>query len=324
MSLGINFGRGQFIEAVTEQVKQNLSGRTLRRSKVTEAVQEICGIIDSKDPEFKSFPSSVWGRVRVVPWDSIDRLPPEVLKNILKHVPMVGKALVVSPQFNAVAKVAMLEKAQGALSNAFGAAAWKEFMGADVGEEPPLPADILEILAAPCRFAADGRLVADTHLLTLIPETINGQPLNINTLGKLFKAIFPNVGDDTGYSNILNEIQAAAVNHGKSCWVLMTRNYIKGSGNKTFAEQQALVAKRGQNKYEVPLALEAVACILLEFARTKGVTRLFNSECLTNTRCQERTESGSLVVGDFSPAGLAVSHDSYGEDDIPIAALRNL
>jgi hypothetical protein len=213
---------------------------------------------------------------------------------------------------------------------AFGGAQWKEFMGADIGVEPPLPANIGDILAEPCLFSTDGKTVSETHLLMLIPETINGEPLNLNTLGKLFKKKFPTVGNDTGYGDILGLIQIAAENHGKSRWVLMTRDVIEGSRWKSRREHRALVAEKGQNLYEVPVALDAAACILLEYARSKGQTRLYGDRPWTYTRCQDNPEYfRQLIVGGFSagrdwtPAGLWVNSDEgSSHSDIGVAAMR--
>jgi hypothetical protein len=185
-----------------------------------------------------------------------------------------------------------------------------------------LPADIGDILAEPCPFSTDGKTVAETHLLMLIPKTINGQPLNINTLGKLFKAKFPAVGGDTGYRYIWDRIQARAKNHGKSRWVLMTRDVIEGSRDKTFKEQKALVAEKGHNKYEVPALLDATACILLEYARSMGQTRLFGDKPETYTRCQENIFGSPLLVGGFAATGLNAHFLDFDDDDIGVAATR--
>jgi hypothetical protein len=330
MSIKISF-REQSIEAVSLQVKEKLQGTTLTRSKVVESCKAIFEaqeresfpvkfylkkvrrrFIDKnrEDGAMGAFAEKVWERVRVVPGDSIDRLPVEVLKQVLSQFSGVGNALIVSPQFNAAAKAVMLERAEVALSNAFGAKQWMEFMGAEVGAEPPLPENILEILAGLCPFSRD-KIVADTHLLMLIPETINGQPLNLKTLGRLFKAKFPSMGDGTGYRHISAEVEDTLGNYGKSRWVLMTRDVIERSRNERFAKQQALVAKRGQNNYEVPFTLEAAACILLEYARTNGQTRLYSEEPWTYTRCQEPLDGFKVIVGGFQPDGLFIGANNY-------------
>ncbi len=57
---------------------------------------------------------------------------------------------------------------------AFGKALWATHFG-DIGIEPPLPPDIHTILESPCPFWP-GKKTKETHLLTLIPATIDGAP----------------------------------------------------------------------------------------------------------------------------------------------------
>src|ERR1700733_14909271 len=59
----------------------------------------------------------------------------------------------------------------------FGKAQCEKYFG-DVGIEPPLPPDIEQILDASCPFWP-GKKVKETHLLTLIPQTVNGQSLTL-------------------------------------------------------------------------------------------------------------------------------------------------
>jgi hypothetical protein len=344
MSIEISF-RGQSIEAVSLQVKEILKGTTLTRKKVIECCQTIFDsqereasavkfylkkmnrrLFDKnrKDAAFGAFAEKIWESVKIVPGDSIDRLPVEVLKQVLNYDPVQLSMLQAGLQFNKAINEIRLQTPQVALSKAFGAAEWMEFMGAEIGEEPPLPANILEILAEACPFSGNGRMVAETHLLMLIPETINGEPLNLNSLGMLFKAKFSDIGDETGYRFIWQLIQTNVKNHGKSRWVLMTRDVIEGSRGETFNKQQALVATRGQNKYEVPLALVAAACILLEYARSMGRTRLYGDEPLTFTLCQENLNGFSLVVGGFTKAGLFFYIESETPDYIGVGAIREL
>jgi hypothetical protein len=254
----------------------------------------------------------------------ISKLPDEVLAKILEGADFttLGNALLTSKAFNKAATKVITERASDVSLIAFGAAEWKEYMDADIGVEPPLPADIWDILAEACPFSTDGKTVAKTHLLMLIPETINGQPFNFNTLGKLFKAKFPDAGSDSGYGYIMGQIQNTAVNYGKSSWVLMTRDVIEGSRVKTFAEQQALVAEKGDNKYEVPAVLDAATCIFLEYARSMGQTGNWPS---TFTRCQENINDKKLVIGGFTNVGLGVLYfTDTPVDIIGVVAMRKL
>ena len=80
----------------------------------------------------------------------------------------------------------------------FGAAQWETYFG-DIGAEPPLPPDILEILTSPCPIWS-GKKIGETHLLVLIPETVNGEALTFNRLGELIKC--PKQGHSTQYIRI--------------------------------------------------------------------------------------------------------------------------
>jgi hypothetical protein len=68
--------------------------------------------------------------------------------------------------------------------NFFGVAAWKS-IGVDVGEAPPLPKSLtLELLNSDCPLHP-GETIKDTHLLVLIPETVNGEPYSALKLEEL-------------------------------------------------------------------------------------------------------------------------------------------
>lgn len=68
---------------------------------------------------------------------------------------------------------------------AFGPKDWNRYFG-DVGESPPLPPDIMDILKSPCPYW-EGKSVANTHLLVLIPKTVNGSLFTLNLLGEMIK-----------------------------------------------------------------------------------------------------------------------------------------
>ena len=68
----------------------------------------------------------------------------------------------------------------------FGARDWIRYYG-EVEESPPLPPHIFKILMSSCLYW-EGKRVEETHLLTLIPETVNGAPLTLNTLRELIKS----------------------------------------------------------------------------------------------------------------------------------------
>ena len=186
---------------------------------------------------------------------------------------------------------------------AFGKAEWERYFG-EVGEQPPLPADIGEILSGPCPYW-EGRRVEDTHLLVLIPQSVNGAPLTLNSLKELIQRPCEG-GHNTDYGyyndNIKNELGDQGASH--SYWALMTKDVLPNSRNKTFSEQQALI----QGPYVVPGALEAATAILMHHA--KGGEKLYPMNPTTYTRCQEMLSTGyRVVVGSFGSSGLGVLDD---------------
>ncbi|MBS0649271.1 MAG: SEL1-like repeat protein [Verrucomicrobia bacterium] len=226
-----------------------------------------------------------------------------------------------APSFSVASLVPALPPVPGAVSAvpkafanpllpaiAFGKELWAKYLG-DVGEEPPLPSDIAKILQGPCPFNP-GRRVEETHLLTLIPKTVNGKPLTLNFLEELVK--HPRKGSATRYRYYLNEIKNEHGNttSASSYWVLFTKDVIPEGQNKSYNTQVQLLKEQSQKAkvvYEVPQLLEAVTSILMEYLRTGK--RLYSDNPWTFTRCQELVSTRptwSLVVGGFAADGLIV------------------
>ncbi len=195
----------------------------------------------------------------------------------------------------------------------FGKAKWDQYFG-DVGIEPPLPADIHQILNAPCPFWP-GKRVEETHLLTLIPRTVNGRPFTLNSLGELIQKP-QGGGKATKYDSFLGEIKKEYGNIAPiaSYWVLMTKDIIPKSGGKTFDAQKQLLAtynQRSRLPYEVPRLLESATSILMEHVQSG--TRLYDDSFYCFTRSQELASDPNklLVVGGFDANGLSLCHAAF-------------
>ena len=190
-------------------------------------------------------------------------------------------------------------------SIAFGAAEWKKYFG-DVGVVPPLPSNIEAILDAPCPFWP-GKKVRETHLLVYKPETVNGKPLSLDSLGELVKK--PLQGNATKYDSFYTGEYRSNTPSDKAYWFLMTRDVIPESRNKSYADQQKLVATCSQKAkiaYKAPNVLDASLAIFSEKVR-HGI-HLYGQDPLTYTRCQEKYNADyQLVVGGFAPGGLDVA-----------------
>jgi energy-coupling factor transporter ATP-binding protein EcfA2 len=191
---------------------------------------------------------------------------------------------------------------------AFGAKAWKDYFGVEVGTAPLLPANIDEILNSSCPFWP-GKQVKDTHLLVLVPATVNSRPFTLDLLGELIKSP-QGSGSKTQYryydgGTVQEELGAKSP--GSSYWVLMTRDVLPGSRSKTYDAQKELVAahaRRLRLPYKMPDALSAATAILLHHARTGE--RLYTDDPWTYTRCQEKVLGNKypVIVGGFSSGGL--------------------
>ncbi|MBA3816526.1 MAG: hypothetical protein H0X29_08425, partial [Parachlamydiaceae bacterium] len=190
-----------------------------------------------------------------------------------------------------------------------------------VDPAPPLPHDFSDIWNGPCPIYS-GKKISETHMLVYIPATVDGKPFTLKKLGEIAKRFFPQ--NDSGYSHIWSGINDELGDKSiKSRWVLMTKDVLPGSRNKSYAEQQKTVDRLAKKSlvYKVPGTLEAATCILVQYF-FDSKTRLFNDEPLTYTRCKEKVRGYQTVVGGFAPAGLDVfrSHSDY--DSIGVAALR--
>jgi hypothetical protein len=197
----------------------------------------------------------------------------------------------------------------------FGAKEWSQYFG-KVEAEPSLPPDIEEILNGSCPFWS-GKQAKNTHLLVLIPATVNGNPFSLNLLGELIQ--HPQGG---GYSTKYDHYDSAvreqfgAQSPTSSYWVLMTRDMLEGSRGETCAPQQALVAAHASRTglpYELPGALEAATAILSHYVRSGE--RLYADDPWTDTRCQDMVNNKhSVVVGGFSSGGLKFHYDFHIDD----------
>ena len=182
---------------------------------------------------------------------------------------------------------------------------WKRYFG-DVGPAPDLPSDMGIILDSACPFWP-GRKVRDTHLLALIPATVDGVPFTLDLLGELIRRP-KDGGFRTQYKHHFGVIegQVGEKSPDRSYWLLMTRDVLQDSRNKEYSVQKSLIASYARKEgrpYEMPGALEAATVVLMHHACTG--TRLFGSR--NYTRCKEQIDSRcSAIVGSFDSSGLVV------------------
>lgn len=262
--------------------------------------------------------------------DPILLLPPEISLQILGYLngkELAGCQLVsktwkqLASDHTLLVKPSQLKMRFGEELFLFGPEEWKKHFG-EIGEVPPFPKNIMQILAKGCPHWPEKK-VYQTHMLVLIPKTVNEEALTLNTLGELVKK--PKVGNKTQYRYIRDEL---IEEHGKtpleeSTWVLMTKDVLEGSRGKTRTDQLALASEKPG--YLAPKLLEAAICIFMKYVVSGERLFYTDKEPWTYTCCLEQTAGWrKLVVGGFSPAGLYASASShYGSLKlVGVAALR--
>ncbi len=196
------------------------------------------------------------------------------------------------------------EKPRNLFCFEFGKSQWGTCFG-DIGAEPPLPNNIREILDRPCVFWPDKK-VRETHMLVLIPNTINRKPFTLNRLSELIRE--PKVGYKTQYRAYDNDIKRElGAKSYPSYWVLMTRDVIPNSQKKNYEHMKTLVqtcAQQSEIPYGIPTALEAATAILMNHAKTGE--RLYSEKV---TVCQRPVNKNqwATAIGRFPSKGLALA-----------------
>jgi hypothetical protein len=196
---------------------------------------------------------------------------------------------------------------------------WRHYFG-EVESAPDLPRDMATILDSACPFWP-GKKVRDTHLLVLIPATVDEAPFTLNLLEELIQ--HPKNGEKkTRYRHYNDTVKAqiGASSPAASYWLLMTCDVLPESCSKKYVDQRELVANHARRtglNYEVPKALEAATAVLMHHVRSGR--RLRSAHPRTFTRHQDliRSPFGGeypAVVGGFGSSGIVVSNDvcDYG------------
>ncbi|NGX38695.1 MAG: hypothetical protein KR126chlam1_00005 [Chlamydiae bacterium] len=209
---------------------------------------------------------------------------------------------------------------------AFGKASWEQYFG-DVGEEPPLPDNIEEILKSPCPFW-EGKKVEDTHLLVLIPKTVDRIPLSLDLLEGLITRPLEG-GHRTQYGHYDKDVEKELGNEevvSPSYWVLITNDVLPDSRNKSYKDQGALIdshKKRIGISYEIPQTLEAAVSISMHHVRSGE--KLYKSNPHTLVRCRElvRIDKYPVAIGSFDENGIVfVPTNRKPAGNLGVAAVR--
>lgn len=198
----------------------------------------------------------------------------------------------------------------------FGKKMWNDYFG-DIGEAPPLPKDLCAILKSDCPFFK-GKTVEQTHMLVLVPATLDGTAMTLKRLGDLMRGLDLKQGK-TGYKPVGCDFETyAETPFEKSHWVLMTNTVLEETRSKSYAVQKGIIELHAN--YQVPKLAQAAVAIFMEYVVTS--IHRFGKDPMTYTGCQEAGPYGQMLVGGFAPAGLHVVNPGPGLPSRGVAALR--
>jgi hypothetical protein len=190
---------------------------------------------------------------------------------------------------------------------AFGAAKWAYYVG-DVGKEPPLPSNIVQIMESPCPIWP-GKKIKETFVLCLRPKTINGRPYGVRSVISYFQQ--PKQGHKSLYTycdlGLYTDVPLADAE-----WFLLSRDVLPGSRGLAPEQMHDLVVALSQRAgvtFQIPKVLDTVLAALTQHVESGAY--LFGKEPQwTETICQEKYSYGPLRVGGYSWDGLKISRAS--------------
>ena len=213
--------------------------------------------------------------------------------------------------------------------NFLGTAEWKEAFGVNVGVVPPIPTSITKaLLNSPCPIEP-GKLIKDTHVLMLVPKTVNGEPYSALKLDELCSTK-KGSGNELiydGYDSWKGQSWASLAQIASE-WVLIPKrdpDPAKVDSDKHFRSKdiaaQDEVLRNHYKEYREVKTLEVMTMALLYDLTHKE--RLLPDY----VRCEEANASGGRVcVGLFNANGLRVLdvNDVDGSGSIGRALARKL
>jgi len=204
--------------------------------------------------------------------------------------------------------------------NFLGADAWRS-QGIEVGEVPRLPASITkELLESECPLHP-GEKIKDTHVLMLVPKTVNGEAYTALKLDELC-ATRKGSGDalmfdGADWAKAWKTKDWANLPQAQSEWVLLPK--MDPDGKKVPKEKhfrsKNIAAQEKVHRDQYPEYREVKTLELMTMAVLYDLTH--KERLLPDyLRCEEVNASGGRVcVGNFNADGLKVHDDFVGSDD---------
>jgi len=216
-----------------------------------------------------------------------------------------------------------------------GAEEWRSGFGVDVGPVPPIPPSITkELLKSPCPLIRDEK-IKNSHVLVLIPQSVDGVPYTALKLHDLCATHNPTghkLFSDAAYLEAsrwkTQPWASAAVD--SSRWVLMLEDdpetFERHKGKKHFKNKdiqtQQSVLDRYYPDYQPVKTLERITALLLhEVVRGEQLS-------VGTSRCEEQnsTGDGRVTVGYDFDERLWIDDSENGgpHDDVGMSVSRKL
>lgn len=247
----------------------------------------------------------------------IQHQPREINLHIFSYIDSIKdltSCCLVSKNWNAVANDENLWRDLVLRTIAFGKTKWEKYFG-EIGKEPPLPANIVQILKERCPFW-DDKKIFQTHALLLIPNKINGNKISLDLLGKIARQPKESAYSSGFYYFYNQTIISKEID--KNYWVLITHDLIPESINLQFQEQKNIIESK-QN-YSITKIIEAASLIFINYIDSG---KLFFQDNLT--RCEdEYPNHEKLCIGLFGNDGLYIPLSLNPNQQIGAAAVRRL
>ena len=201
--------------------------------------------------------------------------------------------------------------------NFLGAASWKVGFGVDVGVVPPIPKEVTQsLLESPCPLHP-GQKIKDTHILMLVPKTVNGEAYTALKLDELCASRKGSgdrlIYDKEEWATAWKSTSWANAPQAQSEWVLLPKSDPdpnvspeKHFRSKDITAQQK-VHEAHYSEYREGKVLEVMTMALLNDV-VNGEPRILDG--WNYLRCIEPNASGGRVgVGCFLSNGLWVHGD---------------
>jgi len=191
----------------------------------------------------------------------------------------------------------------------FGEKEWKKY-GADIGILPAISLKIIQDF--------DG----SKFILTLIPETLNGEPLTLTSIDEFIKSLKKNDESNYFFSLLKSGISNETAGKHEAHYMMLSKDVLGGEGlvngtrNKSFKIQEKLVKEKG---FEIPNLRDVVVSLFMHNINKREVFLYpdeSNSGRVTYTRVQEQNNQGyRIIVYGFFALALNLGH-GYDDDNL--------